>query len=482
MEKAASPAIDQAATPKNILNSEREFLVEELFFSITDKTSRLLFVNDVFVRISGYEEGELLGKLHNIIRHPHMPRCAFKIMWERLEKGLPMCAYVKNLAKDGKYYWVMALIFQCERGYFSIRLKPASEMIKTVESLYQGLLATEKEMSGKTSISDAMQISEAELLSSLKSLGFVDYEDFMCRSLEIEMRARIKALGKSRRSALNSGYQRQPVLKGLAEIEYWMNRMFCDLEQVSRLGIELDRHTDYIIGMVRSIKLHSFNAEIGALRMGTSKDTLGVVADNMAQQAELSENILAELKTDVAKFKGQLGGIDFLIISTALMSEMACIFAKEFYGSKSQEGVSSWQVGQELAELEMNKETGLEAREALKMLIEGLGPNIEKTRGNVREIPRGIRKLQDKIRRLERLIQILRISYFSGKVESALCENGAAYMETSQQLIQEVEEAAEKLRDLSDQLQENRDKSSKMSSAMGSVHQKMNELSLLFAE
>jgi PAS domain S-box-containing protein len=65
------------------------------------------YVNDYFTEVCKYEEWELIGQPHNVIRHPDMPQIAFKILWNRLLKGKNMHAVVKNLAKDGSYYWVV---------------------------------------------------------------------------------------------------------------------------------------------------------------------------------------------------------------------------------------------------------------------------------------------------------------------------------------------------------------------------------------
>ena len=121
--KTQVPKIKDIKTPTPI-NQESPFKIEELFFSITDPKSNIVFANDVFVRISKYDE--------QVIRHPDMPRSVFYIFWEYLLANKPVAAYVKNMAKDGSYYWVMALAFPCKGGYLSIRLKPSSPLFKKV--------------------------------------------------------------------------------------------------------------------------------------------------------------------------------------------------------------------------------------------------------------------------------------------------------------------------------------------------------------
>ena len=121
----------------------RDFKVSEAFFSTTDPRGIILAGNRVFTRISGYTEPELIGKPHNIIRHPDVPRAVFKLLWDTLAAGQPICAYVKNMAKDGAYYWVLALVAPMPGGYLSIRFKPSSALLPLVESVYREMRVIE---------------------------------------------------------------------------------------------------------------------------------------------------------------------------------------------------------------------------------------------------------------------------------------------------------------------------------------------------
>ncbi len=114
---------------------ERHFGADELFFSATDRKGIISAGNDVFVRVSAYERVELIGRPHNIIRHMDTPRCVFRLLWDYLERGEPIAAYVKNRAKDGGFYWVLAVVVPAGDGYLSVRIKPASELFAVVKAL-----------------------------------------------------------------------------------------------------------------------------------------------------------------------------------------------------------------------------------------------------------------------------------------------------------------------------------------------------------
>lgn len=78
--------------------------------SETDTKGNLTYVNRKFCEMSGYTKEEVLGKSHSILRHPDMPKAAFKDLWDTVGKGEQWDGYVKNLRKDGKYYWVIVNI------------------------------------------------------------------------------------------------------------------------------------------------------------------------------------------------------------------------------------------------------------------------------------------------------------------------------------------------------------------------------------
>jgi len=88
-------------------NNEIKLNPKRYIVSKTDSKGFIEYGNDYFVEISGYTEAELIGKPHSIVRHPDMPKVVFKMMWDRINRAQNIMAVVKNLAKDGSYYWVV---------------------------------------------------------------------------------------------------------------------------------------------------------------------------------------------------------------------------------------------------------------------------------------------------------------------------------------------------------------------------------------
>ena len=123
---------------------ERPYPDGKLIISRTDLNGVLTHVNDAFVEISGYTEGELIGKPQCILRHPDMPKAAYADLWNTIKAGKKWHGYVKNLCKDGSHYWVYATVVPNVRrgetvGYTSVRRKPSRSKIEEAIKQYAAL-------------------------------------------------------------------------------------------------------------------------------------------------------------------------------------------------------------------------------------------------------------------------------------------------------------------------------------------------------
>ena len=128
---------------------ETEVPENQLIISRTDLNGVITYVNDTFAQISGYEPEELIGKPHNIIRHPDMPKSAFEELWETIKSGETWEGYVKNLRKDNGYYWVYARVSQVVKNgkvveYKSLREPVPREKRIKMQKLYDELRSKEE--------------------------------------------------------------------------------------------------------------------------------------------------------------------------------------------------------------------------------------------------------------------------------------------------------------------------------------------------
>lgn len=129
---------------------ELTFGDHEIIVSKTDTHGKIMYGNELFLRLSGYEEHEIIGAPHNIIRHPDMPKFIFKHLWDTIKAGREVNAYVINKTKNGDYYWVYANVTPSfdksgtVAGYYSVRRKPSQKALAQVKPLYQRLVNAER--------------------------------------------------------------------------------------------------------------------------------------------------------------------------------------------------------------------------------------------------------------------------------------------------------------------------------------------------
>ena len=160
---------------------ERFFPESEIIVSKTDLKGRVTYANKTFCDIAGYDEAEVLGKPHSLIRHPDMPRAVFKLLWDTLEERKEIFAYVKNAARNGDFYWVFAHVtpsFAADGaviGYHSNRRTPKRAAIDVVAPLYAQILAAEAQhKNGKEALAAGVECL-VQTLAALK----VSYEQFV---------------------------------------------------------------------------------------------------------------------------------------------------------------------------------------------------------------------------------------------------------------------------------------------------------------
>lgn len=167
---------------KDIVPTSQERLMREDDFIVskTDTKGIITYGNPIFIEFSGYTEQELLGSQHNIIRHPDMPRSAFKLAWDTIQSGKEFFAYVKNMSKDGSFYWVFTHITPDFGpngnivGYYSVRRCPKRTAIEKIEPVYRQMLTAEQAAGAKNAIEAGTKV----LVDLLNSTG-MSYEQLV---------------------------------------------------------------------------------------------------------------------------------------------------------------------------------------------------------------------------------------------------------------------------------------------------------------
>ena len=161
---------------------ERPFATHELIVTKTDLKGHITYANDVFLRLAGYTENQVMGAAHSLIRHPHMPHGVFKLLWDTLKARKEIFAYVLNRSANGDHYWVLAHVTPSYDqngvpvGYHSNRRVADKQVLKTViEPLYAA--TRQAEGAGRTPPEKAM-LGFNFLVNALQSQGKT-YDEFI---------------------------------------------------------------------------------------------------------------------------------------------------------------------------------------------------------------------------------------------------------------------------------------------------------------
>lgn len=301
------------------VNGTDAFGLEELFFSTTDERGFIRSSNDVFVRVSRYGRDELLGQPHNIVRNPAMPRVVFRELWDHLQAGEGIGAYVLNRAKDGSPYWVFAVARPVAGGHLSVRLKPTTPLFGVVASLYEELRSVEAGVEqGGRQHTEAMDASAEVLGRRLADAGFDSYDTFMRVATVAEVTARRAELGNA------DGH-----VGGHPGLAAFLDGELGSIEAYLALNRQLTERSANLVTLTGEASLLGFNVKVAASRLGGDGAPLQALAGIMQEVGlELVECSRA-LRVRLDSTRSALERVGFSIAVASLQNDMASIFAAE---------------------------------------------------------------------------------------------------------------------------------------------------------
>jgi PAS domain S-box-containing protein len=169
-------SLSKLDAPKNITNNEKVLNVNDFIVSKTDTKGKIIYCNEIFANIAGYPPADIIGANHNLIRHPDMPKLAFKLVWDLIQNKDEFFGFVKNLCADGSYYWVFAYITADVdnngniTSYTSVRRKMPQSAIDIITPIYKQLLDAER--------SGGVQASQ-QILNELLEKHNLGYREFI---------------------------------------------------------------------------------------------------------------------------------------------------------------------------------------------------------------------------------------------------------------------------------------------------------------
>jgi len=169
-------SLSKLDAPKNITNHEKVLNQNDFIVSKTDTKGKIIYCNEIFATMAGYPPADLIGANHNLIRHPDMPKIAFKLVWDLIQNKDEFFGFVKNLSADGSYYWVFAYITADLdtngniTSYTSVRRKMPQSAIDIITPIYKQMLDAER--------SGGMEASK-KLLEDLLEQHGLGYREFI---------------------------------------------------------------------------------------------------------------------------------------------------------------------------------------------------------------------------------------------------------------------------------------------------------------
>lgn len=306
---------------------ERSFEFNEMFFSSTEPRGIIDDGNSVFQRISGHSFEKLVGAPHNIIRHPDMPKIVFAALWGSIQAEKPICAYVKNMAANGDYYWVLATVFPIKGGYLSVRIKPSGPLFEAVKAVYPLVLAEEKK--------NGVEASATLLFKLLADAGFQNYESFMTRALVSEITLRQTHLKPSSFYSLTSDDTQFGKRKThLRNIE--LSRMFARLETFTKLNQQLAESIQNILTAFGNVHTLSINMSLASRHLGKAANTLAVVSESFQNFSDETHKEVNHFDETLIKTRTTLQEAEFKVSCAYLQNQMMQFFIQELESDPTQ--------------------------------------------------------------------------------------------------------------------------------------------------
>ncbi len=359
------------------VNGEVPFDPSETFYSRTDGRGVIQKGNEVFQRISGFDWSELEGAPHKMVRHPDMPKGLFQLFWDRLKAGEKVVAYVKNKAKDGRFYWVLALVWPVSDGYLSVRIKPVSELRDTTEALYARLSEAEQ------AETLTPQQSATRLLELLQEAGFDRYEDFMATALRSEV------LQLSKVTHIN--------------LEPTVLRYFDMQDTVEDLGREVTKMVD----IIRDIRTVPMNMRILASRLENSGGPLSAISVNYSQMLEEMSVWIRDFaegpNSTFARIRGAIVTGQVLVSAMHVQERMIGTLKNDLVGNGAEDAA-----GLQTCRDELMREKQIFAKDA---------------RSSLSEVEREVRRLSRSVLDMKRFVTGLSSTRMMCKIESAALGN-----------------------------------------------------------
>ena len=425
-------SINMARTKIQAIDVEIPFRIQDLIFSTTDKKGFIRSTNDVFLTMARYSVKDVLGKPHNLVRHPDMPRCVFDLYWDYLKRGEAIGAYVTNMASDGAYYRVYTLATPLQDGYLAIRFKTTSKYQKIVNDLYKQLCAYESEMLAKgISNTECISASSQMLNEKLRELGFSNYNAFMIATLEEEMRRRDEILKRERAASewKDTATETPPsevsatsliarAVSHLTRANGVAGSLFERVGSLLSLQDKLNENAHAITSVSQMFEMSSINVSLEASRIGTQARCLSVIANHLGESSQKVCEIADSMRNQIETTSAALGAAVFCLAAMRLQVETMLDYCR-----KNLQTGSTEEEAHEHLFIEFPRQR---VRAVLADLLDALAVQQGTLMPTMDNLIKNLRKLDGDFTSVKRSMLTLRFAQLGGKIESSRISNDSA--------------------------------------------------------
>ena len=319
---------------KNLKEFESKFERDEIFFSTTDLEGNTLSGNSMFSKVSKYSFEELIGKPYSTLIHPDTPKVVLRLVWDYIKSGKSVVAYIKNMAKDGSYYWVLLVASPLfyENGsvykYIFIRIKPESKFFPIVKELYREMVEIEQ--------SNGVDYSLNFFIDRLNELGFKNYDAFMKEVLKEEVKLK-KDLLDTEFSFDNIDDELKNIYKAcmlFSKIRRIYTSFYKFIDYFSEVSSSIRKEADNIFNLSDDIRLISLNSSVESYKLGSEGNSFFILSTEMRKNAERSGKAIKEIERIMNESLKQIDDIIFFIGINKLSIYMMSSFLREIISNE----------------------------------------------------------------------------------------------------------------------------------------------------
>lgn len=363
-----------------------------------------------------------------------MPRTVFRLVWDFLQRNRPVAGMVKNLAADGAYYWVVAVITPIRRGYLSIRFKPTGPLRATLETLYARMMDVEAAAAARGAAPGVgMDEAAAVLGDALGSLRFASYESFMCALVHDELKSRDAAIRERGavlipRTIASKGTRDlgrlQSIYQHYNEVYTRINTLYQQLDEYSRLRQDLEAQVRDVEQVTQDLRLVSLNAAIKSAQLGDEGLCIRVIADFLSNASAQIWTICENLDERARPVATSLETVIFHLASARLQLEMIMLFCHELASGTAANPADARKV----RDLQEAFHDGLDL--AIKALLDAEA---------------GLKGFRGKSEEFRQLTMATKVAHINGTVEASRIGDAGSLLHTFNDVRKHTESYREKL-------------------------------------